>query len=84
MNRPNTHPPSTLRGARLVASLGLLALVAFYLLTEHLQHTLGALPWILLVLFPLMHLLMHRGHGHSHSGPGEDTASPDTPDHTHH
>ncbi|MFZ5481148.1 MAG: DUF2933 domain-containing protein [Myxococcota bacterium] len=51
--------------------------VAFYLLTEHTQHTLGALPYLLFLLCPLMHLFMHRGHG---SGGKPDEGGP----HAHH
>lgn len=43
--------------------LGFLAVGAFYLLTEHTAHLLGALPYLLLVACPLMHLFMHHGHG---------------------
>jgi hypothetical protein len=31
---------------------------------------LGALPYLILLACPLMHLFMHRGHGH-HAGHGE-------------
>ena len=64
------RPP---RLAALVASCVLLSVVAFYLLTEHLQHTLGALPYVVLLLCPLMHLFMHRGHGHGHGQHHEET-----------
>lgn len=57
------------------AGLGLLVVTAvggFYLLTEHTAHVFGALPYLLLLACPLMHVFMHRGHGHGghhHSQP---------------
>lgn len=53
-----------------IAAAGFFGIVAFYLLTEHLQHTLGALPYLVFLLCPLMHFFMHRGHG---SGPDDHT-----------
>lgn len=48
---------------------GFLAVAAFFLITEHTAHVLGALPWLLLAACPLMHLFMHHGGGRSaHSG----------------
>ena len=50
------------------------AVASYFLLTEHLAHTLGALPFLLLAACPLMHLFMHHGHaGHDHP-PGKDAA----------
>ena len=43
-----------------------LAMAAFYLFTEHRAHLLGALPFLLLLACPLMHLFMHHGHGAGH------------------
>lgn len=43
------------------------AVAAFYLWTEHRAHLLGALPYLLLLACPLMHMFMHRGHHHGHS-----------------
>lgn len=40
-----------------------LAIAAFYLVTEHTAHIFGILPYALLLLCPLLHLFMHRGHG---------------------
>lgn len=40
-----------------------LAIAAFFLFTEHRAHLLGALPFLLLLACPLMHLFMHHGHG---------------------
>lgn len=45
------------------------AIALFFLWEEHKAHILGALPYVLLLLCPLMHLLMHRGHQRgSHTG----------------
>jgi Protein of unknown function (DUF2933) len=55
---------------RLPAWLGLclfLAIAAFFLWEEHRAHLLGALPYVLLLLCPVIHLFMHRGHG-GHGG----------------
>lgn len=37
---------------------------AVYLLVTHWAHAVAWLPWLLLAACPLMHLFMHRGHGH--------------------
>jgi hypothetical protein len=47
-----------------VSLLVFLAAAAFFLWTEHRAHLLGVLPYLILLLCPLMHLLMHRGHRH--------------------
>jgi hypothetical protein len=61
-----------------IVLLGFLAVAAFFLLTEHTAHVFGALPWLLLLACPLMHLFMHGGHGHGgHHGRGNDTDRPD-------
>ncbi|MBY0493379.1 MAG: DUF2933 domain-containing protein [Cyanobacteria bacterium] len=46
-----------------------LAIAAFFLWEEHRAHILGALPYALLLLCPIIHLFMHRGHG-GHGGGG--------------
>ena len=40
-----------------------LAIALFFLWEEHKAHILGALPYVLLLLCPVIHLFMHRGHG---------------------
>ena len=40
------------------------AIAVFFLWEEHSAHLLGALPYVLLLSCPLIHLFMHRGHGH--------------------
>jgi hypothetical protein len=52
------------------ARIGFLVIGAaamYFLLTEHLAHTIQALPWAFVLLCPLMHVFMHRGHG-GHGG----------------
>ncbi|HZT68226.1 MAG TPA: DUF2933 domain-containing protein [Terriglobia bacterium] len=46
-----------------------LAIALFFLWEEHGAHILGALPYVLVLLCPLTHYLMHRGHG-KHGGTG--------------
>lgn len=52
-----------------VAGLALAAIIA-----DHWIHVLGWLPYALLLACPLMHVFMHRGHGHqshaNHRPPG--------------
>ena len=45
-----------------------LVIAAFFLITEHRAHLFGVLPYLLLLACPLMHWLMHGGHG----GHGEE------------
>ena len=40
-----------------------LVIAAFFLITEHRAHLFGVLPYLLLLACPLMHWLMHGGHG---------------------
>ena len=51
---------------------GFLAIAGFFLFTEHRAHLLGALPFLLLLACPLMHLFMHRGHGGHGTHGGHD------------
>jgi hypothetical protein len=62
-------------------SIGLIvigAVAGYFLLTEHLAHVVGALPFLLLLSCPLMHVFMHRGHGghgHHHEARGDQASS---------
>lgn len=47
-----------------ILSYGALAVIAYYLLTKHQAHVVEFLPYLILAACPLMHLFMHRGHGH--------------------
>lgn len=47
-----------------------LAVATVYLISEHADHALAALPYLVLLLCPLMHFFMHRGgHGAGHNAP---------------
>ncbi|GJH20211.1 hypothetical protein CBA19CS22_26735 [Caballeronia novacaledonica] len=50
------------RGA--IALLGFGAIAAFFMFSEHRAHFLGALPYLLFLACPLMHLFMQHGHHH--------------------
>ena len=63
------HPEAEGAKYHWVLRLGLgvfLAIALFFLWEEHRAHLLGALPWLLLPVCLLMHLLMHRRHGGHH------------------
>ncbi|WP_458773456.1 DUF2933 domain-containing protein, partial [Aeromonas caviae] len=38
----------------------------YFLVTERWAHFMGALPYLLLLACPLMHVFMHGGHGDNH------------------
>ena len=85
MNRDHDAPPGQINASsqappfwRSRYGLGWLvfgAVAAYFLLSEHRAHFLGALPYLLLLACPLMHLFMHHGHGR-HPSPGEKVAGP--------
>lgn len=69
----NTGQPEL---SRISWGLGLclfLGIALFFLWQEHKAHILGALPYAVLLLCPLIHLFTHRSRGaHDHSqGKGE-------------
>ena len=65
MNHDHPEKPPSFRRSRTgLAFLGLLAIAAFFLFTEHRAHALGVLPFLLLALCPLLHLFGHGGHDH--------------------
>ena len=73
MHADRRHPgPAGPRAQRGAASrwvfAGFLLVAGFFFFTEHRAHLMGALPFVLLALCPLMHLL----HGRHRHGRGTD------------
>jgi|FEC22Drversion2_1045045.scaffolds.fasta_scaffold00587_16 choline-glycine betaine transporter len=58
------HDPPWWRQRFWLVLIGFMAIGGFLLLTEHRAHVLGVLPFLLLLICPMMHLFMHHGHGH--------------------
>lgn len=57
---------------------GFTIVAGYYLFTEHTAHVLSALPLLLFLSCPIMHLFMH--HGHKHGGgtpPGKSQGAGD-------
>ena len=64
------HDAAPTRFWRSRYAIGLLvmgAVALYFLMTEHRAHFFGALPFLLLLACPLMHVFMHGGHG-GHGG----------------
>lgn len=48
-----------------IVLVGFLVIAGFFLILEHRAHLLGWLPFLIILLCPLMHFFMRRGHGGS-------------------
>lgn len=72
MNHEHITTNSSWRGSRRsIVLLVFLAIIGFFLFTEHRAHLFGILPYLLLLACPFMHFFMHGGHGkHSNDGQG--------------
>ena len=70
--------PKAFWGSRYSVGLLVLGAIALYfLLTEHRAHFFFALPFLLLLACPLMHIFMHHGHGrHGGSEDGPPVGPP--------
>jgi hypothetical protein len=50
--------------------LGILAVGGYFVITKHMEHVLRLLPFLFILLCPLMHVFMHRHHGGMHGNHG--------------
>lgn len=64
----HAEPTSFWRSRYALGYIVIGAVAAYFLLTEHLAHVVGALPFLLLLACPLMHVFMHHGHHHGAAG----------------
>ena len=71
------EPPPRVWTSRYAIGFVLLAgIAAWFLLGEYRAHLAGGLPLLLLLLCPLLHRFMHRGHG-DHGAPRRVDPGPD-------
>lgn len=59
-----------------LASCIFLIFIAYFLLTEHMAHVYQALPWLIFLACPFMHIFMHHGHG-GHRSHHKDNNEPE-------
>mgnify|MGYP001016303226 CR=1 FL=1 len=79
MSQPHEAPPSFWSSRYAIGMVVIGGVAAYFLLTEHLAHVVGALPFLLLLACPLMHVFMHGGHGgHGHQQHHESDQSETT------
>ena len=65
--RPGARTAGNLVTRGRIAFAIFMAFALFFLLTEHRAHFFGALPFLLILACPLLHMFHHRGHGgHAH------------------
>ncbi len=74
----HAEPTSFWRSRYAMGFIVMGAVAAYFLLSEHRVHFLSALPFLLLLACPLMHIFMHHGHGGhgSHGAPQEPPPEP--------
>lgn len=78
----SSTPPRFWRSRHALGLVVMAAVAAVFLLSEHRAHFLGALPFLLVLACPLMHLFMHHGHGRHHdvNAGRRDRAAPPPPE----
>lgn len=75
---PSSHQPSSLWRSKPSIALGMLLVIAlFYLVREHYGHISQMLPYLILLLCPLMHLFGHHHGTHGHHGGAGNTPKDD-------
>jgi hypothetical protein len=69
-------PEPRVRSRSWWAFAGFVAIAGFFLLTEHRAHLFGALPYLLLLACPFLHMFGHGSHGgHGGHGTGQNHGS---------
>jgi hypothetical protein len=63
----SSQPPTRFSLPVKIVLYATIGIIAYFLITEHLAHLAGFLPYSLLFACLLMHLFMHGGHG-GHGG----------------
>ena len=79
LSKHDAEPTPFWRSRYAIGLLVMGAIAAYFLLSEHRAHFFGALPFLLLLACPLMHVFMHGGHG-GHAGHVDPPQSPPTPE----
>lgn len=86
--RLHSNKSSWLKSPAGISLVVLLIIGTFFLLTAHTAHVVGALPYLLFLAIPFMHIFMHGGHGthgahgkegeayHQNHGESQGTTSP--------
>ncbi|MEO6280175.1 DUF2933 domain-containing protein [Roseateles sp.] len=77
----DSNPAPFWRSRYAIGLLVMGGIATYFLLSEHRAHFLGALPLLLLLSCPLIHVFMHHGHGgggggHAHHHGGEPRPNP--------
>lgn len=72
MNRQDNAPPTFWRSPGGIALMVVALVGSFFLYTEHRAHLFGALPFLLVLACPLMHVFMHHGQSRGHSPPEQE------------
>lgn len=75
MSDPRSGPSTRLW----IVLCAFLAIMGFFLLTEHRAHLFGLLPYVLLLACPLLHWLLHGKHGHHDDAQQNERSHPGSP-----
>jgi Protein of unknown function (DUF2933) len=81
-SRHDVPPSGFWRSRYAIGLLVMGAVAAYFLLTEHRAHFFAALPFLLLLTCPLMHMFMHGGHGGGHGDHGDGKPGANSPEPT--
>ena len=73
MSEHEPHGGAKMSGLAKLVFGGFAIVAGYYLFTEHTVHVLSALPLLLFLSCPIMHLFMHHGHKHGGGPPSGKT-----------